>query len=567
MNKTKNSLVFVLPFLYSQIALAATLSLDQILQLHSAGVGDTVIAHQVEANGISFEPDAPSLLTLRKAGLTDTVLDAIVKATPGTTKAVGGATASDQVGELYKARKYPELADLLQGKVRANSVTDREWTILILTLLKLDNLQEAKLQSEQFRAHFPMSSYAPQLGLIIDQADERARLRTPIDDAIKNLNYNSVVSIINGSKLLAEDKRDMLIDAAVIAADFDGARQLLANMAGLSYVQINHLKDREQRLKEQEKDFKAAQSKVDNYIYSRGAVSDCDGRSSDRLYVPVDGRSPDFTVQAYIEAVRALVTTAPLSEETFSRVFHATMISSKYADVEQMGDKILAATGRVRATGFGANGFVTLIIDREHRRLLTEPDDHPFLSSDPASNITVVPFNLAFSEVKGLTQSARGTVVLWPADEWMNTSSYAIKIEPAGVIPQYPLMDFINCSIGHNSQLRATYNLGAYIRHVVGLDDKRTSLVTPGEDRKPGGMGFMTFMAAAGMTLGVNNSAEFLQTAQGAHNAAVNAESRRLELSSSGRFQFSVADSPSVQDLESTLSLSAPAAAGTGSGP
>jgi hypothetical protein len=288
---------------------------------------------------------------------------------------------------------------------------------------------------------------------------------------------------------------------------------------------------------------------------------------ADRPYAPIDGRNPDFTVQAYLEAVRGLVKTAPLSEETLNRVFHATMISSKYPDVEQVGEKILAATGHVRVTGFGANGFVTLVVDRERGRLFTEPDDHPVLSSDPASNVAVMPFNLAFSEVKGLTQSARGTVVLWPADEWMNTSSYAIKITPEGIVPQYPLMDFMNCSMGHNSQLRATYNLGAFVRHVVGIDENRTSLVTPREDSKAGGMGFMTFMAAAGMALGVGNSAEFLQTAQGAHDAAVNAENRRLELSSAGRFQFSIADSPSVQELENSLTLSEPTARSTGSGP
>ena len=62
------------------LSLAASLSVDQIVQLHAAGIGESVIAHQVDANGIAFDPDATTLLMLRKSGLNDTVLDAVVKA-------------------------------------------------------------------------------------------------------------------------------------------------------------------------------------------------------------------------------------------------------------------------------------------------------------------------------------------------------------------------------------------------------------------------------------------------------------------------------------------------------
>jgi hypothetical protein len=132
---------------------AGDLSLQQIVDLKAAGIGDQVVVHQIESSGLSFQPNAAALLSLRKSGVSDAILDAVAKAgvakeNGGPAPAAASSTASDLISDLYKAKKYPEVADRLMGKVRANSASDRERAILVLVLLT----QEYRVLSRFFPA-------------------------------------------------------------------------------------------------------------------------------------------------------------------------------------------------------------------------------------------------------------------------------------------------------------------------------------------------------------------------------------------------------------------------------
>jgi hypothetical protein len=553
--------VFVLCIatLFPLKAFAAPLTTQQIIDLHSAGIGDAVITQQVEANGITFDADAAALLVLKKAGLSDMVLSAVVRRAAGTSPSVAPATTLDPVSDLYKSRKYPEVADLVMGKVRANSASDRERAILVLALLKLDNLSEAKVQANLLATQSPSSSYAPRLAAVLIQADEMRRLQGPVDDAIKRLSAKDLQSVIETSSLTESEKRDMLVDAAVISADFESARQILGGASQVSYTERNKLKIRGQKLLKQEQDFILALNDVDKFIYAPAAVSACASNApSGYRSGPTDIAGPGFTIQAYLDAVRKLSALAPLNGVVLDRVFHATLITSKYPDVEEIGDTILRAKGQLRVVGYASNRFVALVIDSNGSRLLIEPDNHTFALSNgyPASEDNAVLFNLLFVQITGLSQSAGGIRSLGTEyDVRLSKHASAISVQPAGNFPQYALMEFIHCSLGMKTQQRATRNLGEFIQHVARIDGKYVSLVEPKEDQKPGSTGFASVIAGVGIALGVSGSSEMLQNVQANQSAMIEQQSRRSDLYSAGRFTFSVAESPPVRELEGALSL------------
>jgi hypothetical protein len=556
-------LLAIVHIVLSPKAFAASLTTQQIIDLHSAGIGDAVIAQQVEANGITFDADSAALLTLKKAGLSDTVLGAVVRRSAAGASPSAHSTTSDPVRDLYKAQKYPEAADLLMGKVRANSATDREQAILVLALLKLDNLSAAKSQANLLATQVPTSSFVPQLAAVLAQAEEMHRLRAPVNDAIKRLNAKDLQSVIETSSLTESEKRDMLVDAAVVSANFEGAKQLISSStSGSSYMELDRQKKRQQKLQVQETAFMTAAKDADRFIHSPASVSYCNGAHPDPHYAPSGIAGEGFTISAYLEAVRKIAELAPLNAGVLDQVFFATMISSKYDDVEAIGDRILSAVGRLRILGYSSDRFFTLVIDQTNGRLLTEPDEHPFAFAYGygASGEHFVPFNLSFPQIRGLTQSAGGSFG-GPGSGFgtnplqLAKSAYAIKLMPSGMVPQYSLMAFLQCSMGQGAQEYATYNLGAYIQHVSHIDPKNVSLVKPSNEHKVAGATFASFLGVAGTALGVNGSSEVLQDVAHSQGAMSDAQKRRTEFSSAGPFSFSVAESPPVRELEGALSL------------
>ncbi len=387
------------------------------------------------------------------------------------------------------------------------------------------------------------------------------RLRGPVDDAIKRLSAKDLQAAIEMSSLSATEKRDMLVDVAVLSADFERARQLLSSAPQSTFVAEKTLKDREQRLLLSEREFKSASAAVDRFLYAPAAVSACSSNAAAGFeqFSPSLG-GPGFTVPAYLDAVRKLSELAPLDGTVLDRVFHATMITSKYSDVEELGDKIVRATGRLSVPGYGSDGFVVLVIDANEQRLFTVPDDHPFKLANgyPASEDKVVPFNLSFAQITNMTQSAGGVRSLGQEyDVRLSKHASAVRVKPAGNFPQYALMEFVHCSLGINAQQNATHNLGAFLEHVGKIDPKYVSLVVPKEESKAGGTGLVSVVAGIGMALGVSGSSDVLQNVQANEAATIEQQSRRNDLYSAGRFAFSVAETPVVQELEAALRLSA----------
>ena len=62
------------------VALAAPLTEQQLLKMKAAGISQAVIIQQIQHDGIAFAADPDALIALKKAGISDAALSAVVKA-------------------------------------------------------------------------------------------------------------------------------------------------------------------------------------------------------------------------------------------------------------------------------------------------------------------------------------------------------------------------------------------------------------------------------------------------------------------------------------------------------
>ncbi len=168
--------------------------------------------------------------------------------------------------------------------------------------------------------------------------------------------------LIKESALSMDDQRELLVNAAISAGDFEQVRQLLSTSAGMSYSDQERLTAREKTVAQQALAFVEARKAVDGFVHSPAAVSSCNPVLPGHGLSELDGAG--FTLPAYWDAVAKLVRLALLNTEALDFAFHATLTSSDYPSIEEVGDRILAGAGRIRVPGYGSDRYGWLVIDR-----------------------------------------------------------------------------------------------------------------------------------------------------------------------------------------------------------
>jgi hypothetical protein len=117
---------------------ANAISKDKLIALRNAGVGDSVLIEQIRKDGIGFDINADTTLELKAAGFSNDVLQALLQAGSKAQPAPSAEPAKDDsVAGLFKAGRFPELADRLKATMKANPSDYKTERLLILTLLKM----------------------------------------------------------------------------------------------------------------------------------------------------------------------------------------------------------------------------------------------------------------------------------------------------------------------------------------------------------------------------------------------------------------------------------------------
>lgn len=538
---------------------AEGLSMQQILDLKSAGIGDAVIVHQIEASGVSFQPDAAALLNLRKAGASDSLLDAVAKA--GTSKSGSSQQGQDKLAGLYQAGKFADVADELSTKEKDGSLSDREYATLVLSLIRLQQYPQAQSTLDRFGAKVPGSPYLVKLSTVLKGTSDRLKLRDQLAKALQDLSAAEFQDAAQHAPLSGLEHRMLLSNAALLTGDFEAAKLQLNSDGSETYRDRVRMKKALSLLSEQTSAYDAARKVVDFHLHSKIAHAYC---RADGMGVAEAGKwLPGISIPKYIEAVRVMVNIAPLNPDAERLAFHAALISQRYDKIQALGDRLLATTGSVRVPFAASNAFFDVVIDQKSRRVHTEINNAPLADGTAMSKESNVadlePFDLAYDEIKGIDQLARDEISVMGFGlpyPWMVHYSYALKFSPKGVAPIYGLMLPIHCIYGQEAQKEITNNLGRYIQHVVGLPDTAVKLVAPG--RSGGGLG--TVMVGVGMALGAPGASAVAEQVSSTEAAQSVAETTWLEFKqASDVLSVELVPPSEMDDIESVLGLASSA--------
>jgi hypothetical protein len=219
--------------------------------------------------------------------------------------------------------------------------------------------------------------------------------------------------------------------------------------------------------------FTNIQQRVDWYRYSALTNGSC---TSDWIRQEIPRQHYEIQ-QEYMKIVANSEKEFPLSSWVLDHAFFATLLSDRpYEDLEAFGDTILDAKGILRIPFYSRDALFNLVIDARTHHIRTEPDPHVRLNESGSDKMQVMmPFDLAFDQVTSIDQKASTEL----ANGGLSSSSYALRLEPAGLAPRYAFMDAIQCLDGEAKQKSVTQKLGRYVAHVIGKSNAKVHLVNP----------------------------------------------------------------------------------------
>jgi hypothetical protein len=88
-------LIACLVLLIGTVALAETLSNDSVIQMHKLGLGDSVVVEKIKASTCQFDTSLDALKSLKDAGLSDEVIQAMVAASTTVKSNVTSGNSND----------------------------------------------------------------------------------------------------------------------------------------------------------------------------------------------------------------------------------------------------------------------------------------------------------------------------------------------------------------------------------------------------------------------------------------------------------------------------------------
>lgn len=493
-------------------AFCGTLSKQDILKLKKARISDAVIIHQIEKDGVNFAVDPAVILELKKAGFSDDVLNALVLASKPAQPTIDNSTRI-----LYDSGKYTELADQLKAMLKVNPDDYKSRALLVTVFLRLNDVEDAKTELVTLASAVAAEArrYAATLQKLVDLRQQQQVTQQQLALALQERRTSDVSILIDSVSASPLQKGILYAYFDLFRADFDGARSRVNGLTTASAADQQQLKALSQDISERETTYSTAMARVEAHLHSPLTPSTC-------INTFLNSHQTDFhaiSIPEYMNAVSTVSDVAPLDNKSMDLLFHAELMMGRYEELERLGDAVLKAKGNIRMPFYSATQYFTVVIDKEHKRFFTEPDQHPFSVRYPAtagwggwkpsnSNgrlLELVPFNVAFDEVSEISQKAKSAGWVDPGIDMLAGKPYAIAIKPKGVAPNYALMEFLHCTAGGAAQLTATHNLGQFIAHVIGHDVK-TNLVDVDKSHHPAAWSSATMTMYGGYQAGRGNT-------------------------------------------------------------
>lgn len=483
------------------------ISKAKLIALKNAGISDPVLIKQIIKDGIDFDMDADTTLELKKAGFSDDVLQALLQASTKPPSASVQRAQSDSPAILYKAGRYPELADRLQAMLKSNPTDYRTQALLIVTLLKMKENDAANAQFQQLAAHEQEPTAAPfvkQVKVLIDSLDAMRKAKQDLMAALKDYRTTDAIAIVDRLSASPLQKDILRINLDVYQGKFDQARDRFSKIQFASHGEKQRAGKIEENIGTTETDYKKVMERIEVYLHSPMTPVICRFPLSDVAKYGFKDLAA-LSVNEYVQLVGNLIRLVPLSDEAQNLTFHAELLTGNYDQLERLGDKLLKEKGLIRIPFFSTNSFFQVVVDASKKHVYTEPDPHPFQPKWPTKSWSELqPFDLPFDQIQELSQKAgHWHVGMSSMGDLMVTHPYALKFKPAGVAPDYALMNILYCTAGEKAELTVTRNLGQYILHVAKNDNIKTELADPANAQGPSS-GWVTGLMMAGASMSSN---------------------------------------------------------------
>jgi hypothetical protein len=343
-------------------------------------------------------------------------------------------------------------------------------------------------------------TYLSKVQSLFSAMDQTAEAKRKIIEAISKYQVEGINRVLDRLSLSPSQRAVLAAYLNVYQGDFANASKAIADSSVTTYSEREQLEDVSGHINALNKTYSESLGKIDKYLHGPLTASVCFQGD----YLRYEPAFSSISIQEYLNLIRDISSIAPLNHDVMDLVFHAQMLTGDYDALEKLGDMLLDAKGTVRIPFFASDRFFNLVIDSKQKRLFTEPDSHPF----PRQKYTMgfgawkeaertpsfkelEAFNLAFSDIREISQNASGGNPVGTLK-----GSYALKVEPNGLAPNYALMQLLECSAGYPAEFAATRALGLYVKHVIGNDQLKAKLADPAKARSSTESGWTSALVA-----------------------------------------------------------------------
>jgi len=534
---------------------AQELSRESLMSLQKAHLGDQVIIGQIEKDGVAFDITPAVTVELKNEGFTDAVITALLKSNRRVER-------PSDLRSLYAQGNYLELSQILLKKVTAEPADYKDRATLVLVLLKASKMDAAEaqlaiLQKDSLTAP-TAKSFAEQIQRVLASIKKQEQDKRNLLAAISRFDGAEANSIITSMEI-GETERELLkANILILQGSFSAAIEKLRGLNSGVSTDSADIASMQEQARAYETQFHDLSARADQFMHSPEAVEMCMAESTAIIRA--------LPLKDFIDSAGKLLSLSPLNPNVINYVFHATLISSPYEKVEQLGDQILASTGKIEVQGYSDDHYFRFVIDERQRSIYTEADPTDFQGLKGRKKVgwngELVPFSLKYEQIAGISQKAGGSLAgaVWKNPYLLEKGAYALKISPTGQVPQYSMMALLQCSAGQGAQQTATYNLGRFVQHRINNAQLKANLVKPKEVYTDAGapvlQGLLAFQGSMGgqqAILANVAAAGLAQQMEQERQAAARAQTTWQQLFN--RRTFDPARTETFQQLEKVLGI------------
>lgn len=308
-------------------------------------------------------------------------------------------------------------------------------------------------------------TYAATLSSLFSLEDQKTKLR----EELSNMQVSEATRVVDAMNLSPTEKELIKFEINMAQGSFATAILRLANLRSLAPGSTLQFDAMEKDARAAAGNFKEITDKLHWYLYSSFCTGSCTATWA-RTELP----KQNYSLLEYMRLVSNAARLYPLNPWVQDLAFHATLLSAPYEELELFGDKILRAKGSIRVPFYSRQSLFYLVIDSKAQRIYTETNPLQRSNESGAAEMAdLVPFELKFADITEISQKASSDL----ATGALASGSFALKLMPIGVAPNYAFMGLLECLYGEAKQKEVTHNLGAFIAHAAQNDHMRVQLV------------------------------------------------------------------------------------------